>query len=105
MSLFWSIRYFVRALARSDKIATALSMPFFWLRFVDRVADERYASDGANGVYFIGRRAKRALRPRQMVSYYPGPGRQPASAGLKQACQSATITTSSGSAGARASRT
>jgi SAM-dependent methyltransferase len=105
MSLFWSIRYFVRSLLRSDKLATAVSMPFFWLRYLDRWAGGRHASDGANGVYFIGRRAAVALRPRQMVAYYQGPVRAAAVETLETAWPSATTTKSSASNGTQPSRT
>ncbi|MCB1520833.1 MAG: class I SAM-dependent methyltransferase [Hyphomicrobiaceae bacterium] len=92
LSLFWSIRYFIRSLARSDKIATALSMPFFWLRYLDRFADPRYASDAANGVYFIGRRSEWSLRPRQMLAYYTGPQSELAGGQLEPVWPSATTT-------------
>lgn len=72
-TLVWAIRYFFRALTRSDKAATLLTVPFSWLRLVDRMADERYSSDAANGVYFLGRRAEGRIGPRDMIAYYPGP--------------------------------
>jgi len=106
LSLFWSLRYFIRALTRSDKVATALAMPFFWLRYLDRLADPRFASDGANGVYFIGRRSERSLRPRQMLAYYPGPAKEPvAGVELEPAWPSVTIMKSSVSPATPASRT
>lgn len=72
-TLVWAIRYFFRTLTRSDKVATLLTVPFSWLRLVDRIADERYACDAANGVYFLGRRAAGQVTPRDMIAYYPGP--------------------------------
>lgn len=72
-TLVWAIRYFFRTLTRSDKAATVLTVPFSWLRLVDRVTDERYAADAANGVYFLGRRATSQLARRDMIDYYPGP--------------------------------
>jgi SAM-dependent methyltransferase len=70
MAAIWSIRYLVRALTRSDKLATALSLLFFWLRFADRFCGRREAADGATGVYFLGRRSAQAIGPKAMVGYY-----------------------------------
>ncbi|MDX2307960.1 MAG: class I SAM-dependent methyltransferase [Hyphomicrobium sp.] len=105
LSLFWSIRYFMRSLVRSDKVATALTLPFFWLRFADKWAGGHFAGDGANGVYFIGRRAERTLRPRQMISYYNGTGGIEAlDENLETEWPSATITKPSGYLATPASR-
>ncbi|MBV8848299.1 MAG: class I SAM-dependent methyltransferase [Methylobacteriaceae bacterium] len=72
-SLVWSLRYFFRALTKSDRAGTLLALPFFWLRYFDRWADSRYAGDAANAVYFLGRRAEKPLAPYDMIAYYPGP--------------------------------
>ncbi len=72
-SLLWAIRYLVRALTGSNKGATAAAAPFFWLRYFDRLCRRDYATDAANGVYFLGRRSTMALAPRDMIAYYPGP--------------------------------
>jgi len=72
-SLIWSIRYLVRSLTRSNKLATGVALAFFWLRFMDRLADPAYASDAANGVFFLGRKNATPLAPRDMIAYYPGP--------------------------------
>jgi len=72
-SLIWAIRYLARALTGSNKAATAVAAPFFWLRYLDRFCRRDYAADAANGVYFLGRRSTVALAPRDMIAYYPGP--------------------------------
>lgn len=72
VALIWSIRYFLRALGAGDKWARLASVPFFWLRYADRLARPRQNADAASGTYFLGRRSERALSPRDMVSYYDG---------------------------------
>jgi SAM-dependent methyltransferase len=72
-ALIWSIRYFFRSLTGSNKGATLASAPFFWLRYFDRLCRRDYATDAANGVYFLGRRSTMTLAPRDMIAYYPGP--------------------------------
>jgi hypothetical protein len=72
-SLVWSLRYFFRALTRSNRLGTLLALPFFWLRYFDVLTGPRYASDGANAVYFLGMHAEKPLAPHDMIPYYPGP--------------------------------
>jgi hypothetical protein len=61
-----------RALTRSDKIGTFVGLCFFFLRFLDRFIDQRYASDSACGVYFLGRNGGPRMGPREALAYYPG---------------------------------
>ena len=58
-SLRWSINYFVRALTRSVTLGRIAGLAFFWLSHVDRFLDPRHSLDGANSVYFLGRKAGR----------------------------------------------
>jgi SAM-dependent methyltransferase len=71
-SAVWALRYLFRGLFRSEKIATLLSLAVFPLRFLDRLIPADFASDAANGVWFLGRRSETALSPREMPGYYPG---------------------------------
>ena len=71
-SLVWSIRYLARAVSRSDKIGSLVGLCFFWLRYLDRLADGRRAVDSACGVFFLGRLADRRMTPREAIAYYPG---------------------------------
>jgi SAM-dependent methyltransferase len=73
----WSIRYLLRALGVPDKAATALTLPFFLLRFLDRFARRRNNADAASGVYFMGRRSDVTLRPADMLAYYERQVAQP----------------------------
>ena len=70
--LFQAMRYAFGAAVGNRRIGSALAAPFFWLRFLDVLADRRHASDCASGVYFLGRRSERALSPSEMPSFYRG---------------------------------
>jgi SAM-dependent methyltransferase len=70
--LLWAWRYLMAGLLRSRTAGALATLPFFWLRFLDRLVDARHASDGASCVYFYGRRCDRALTVRELVASYPG---------------------------------
>lgn len=71
-SLLWSIRYLARSLFRSDKIGSAFVLAFFWLRYLDRLIDDRHRADAATGVFFLGKKSGTAIEPRDLVAYFPG---------------------------------
>lgn len=66
----WAIRYLFRALGTGNKVATLLSVPFFWLRFLDALTGRRSGIDAASGTYFLGVKSDRTLSAREMVRYY-----------------------------------
>lgn len=66
----WSLRYLWRALGVGNHWATLLVLPFFWLRFLDRLTQRGPNADGAAGVYFLGAKSDKALEPKDMVAYY-----------------------------------
>jgi SAM-dependent methyltransferase len=68
--LVWSIRYFCRALGAGDKLSLLITLPFFWLRFLDRFAHGRAVADAASGFFFLGRRADLTIDPHSMTEYY-----------------------------------
>jgi SAM-dependent methyltransferase len=70
VALVWSIRYLSRALGSGEALSRLVSLPFFWLRYLDRLARGRAAADGASGVFFLGRRSEARLSPKAMPSYY-----------------------------------
>ena len=80
--MIWSIRHLVRAIFRSNKAGTAAAMAFFWLRYLDRLTDGRFAADSASGVYFLGRKSRRAIGHGDIIAYYDCLDRQPANARL-----------------------
>ena len=57
---------------RNRKIGEILTLPFFWLRWLDWLIGKSYASDGASGVFFLGRRSDTAIEPRDVVSAFRG---------------------------------
>ena len=52
VALVWSIRYFCRALGAGDKLSLLISLPFFWIRFLDAFARGRAVADAASGFSF-----------------------------------------------------
>jgi SAM-dependent methyltransferase len=70
VALVWSIRYFSRALGAADKLSRLISIPFFWIRFLDAFARGRAVADAASGFFFLGRRAEQAIDPHAMPKYY-----------------------------------
>jgi len=70
--LIWSIRSALTSLFRSPKIGELLTLPFFWLRWIDGLSEAGHASDGAGGVFFLGRRTDIPIEPRDMVDAYRG---------------------------------
>src|SRR3569833_1135941 len=68
----WAVQYLAGALFSSYKIGKMASVPFFWLRYLDRWANPKFASDGASGIYYLGRKAEAALGPHDIVSEYRG---------------------------------
>jgi len=63
VALIWSIRYFCRALGAGDKLSLLISLPFFWIRFLDTFARGRAVADAASGFFFLGRRADEVIDP------------------------------------------
>ena len=69
-ALRWSIQYLVRSLTGSHKLGKAVSLLFFWTRFLDRAGKRRSNADAASGVYFLGRKAIAPIHPHDMISFY-----------------------------------
>ena len=75
IALLWSIRYVVRGLVRT-KLAGILAMvAMLWIRLLDKLTPEFFAIDSSTTVFFIGRKADRTLKPKDMIAYYRGAGR------------------------------
>jgi SAM-dependent methyltransferase len=73
LSLYWSARYFSRALLRERRVADMLSLPFLLFSLFDRLLPLTHKIEGANGVCFMGRKSARPLRPGELISGYLGP--------------------------------
>jgi SAM-dependent methyltransferase len=66
-----SIHYLMRALGANSKVAMVATIPFAWLRLLDRFGRPRQTADAATGHYFLGQRsAAQALHETDMVAYY-----------------------------------
>jgi SAM-dependent methyltransferase len=74
VALIWSIRYFFRALGAGDKMSRVISLPFFWIRYLDRFARGRAVADAASGFFFLGQRTDQAINPYSMLRYYDQQG-------------------------------
>ncbi len=72
LSLYWAAKYFFRGVTRSRKAGALLSLPFLMFAWLDRFISASHRIDGANGVYFLGRKSGRALSPSQIVAAYQG---------------------------------
>lgn len=70
IAFLWSMRYLLRALGAGEKISRALPLLFCWIRFLDRFCQSRQSSDGAGGVFFLGRRSETRISAASMVRYY-----------------------------------
>ena len=71
-SLRWSINYFVRALTRSVTLGRVAGLAFFWLSYLDPILDPAHSLDGANSVYFLGRKGGQAMTPPEAIEHYRG---------------------------------
>lgn len=65
-----AIRHLVAALTRSSVIGRLASLPFFWIRCLDRWCEPRRRLDSAGGLFFFGRRRDREMTPAELVRFY-----------------------------------
>jgi SAM-dependent methyltransferase len=72
IQMAWSIEHLVTGLLRSRTAGRIARLLFFWVQWLDEWIPERFAIDGASCVFFFGRKAERALTPREMVAEYRG---------------------------------
>ncbi|MBT1159331.1 methyltransferase domain-containing protein [Aminobacter anthyllidis] len=70
IGLLWSICYFVRSITGSNKVATIVTAPFFWLRLIEKLAKRGLALDAASGLFFMGSKAGQSLKANEMPDYY-----------------------------------
>ena len=72
-ALRWSVDYFV---ARPDPVGASsaglVALCFFWLSYLDRFLDRRHSADAASSVFFLGRKADRAISRKEILDYYQG---------------------------------
>lgn len=70
LSALWSLRVLARGLGLGPKGALITTSLFAWLNRLDSAVARRWREDGANGVWFVGRRREGSMSPRDMVAYY-----------------------------------
>ncbi|MHC3467676.1 methyltransferase domain-containing protein [Streptomyces sp. 7R007] len=70
--LLWSLDHLVRGLTRSALAGRAARGLLCWLRALDRLVPERYATDDATAFYFLGRKSGREMTAAQIIAYYGG---------------------------------
>jgi SAM-dependent methyltransferase len=51
--LLWSVDHLVRGLMRSELVGKLARVPFFWLRYLDRLIPTAFAMDNASAYYFL----------------------------------------------------
>ncbi|TWJ08631.1 class I SAM-dependent methyltransferase [Altererythrobacter ishigakiensis] len=69
-NLLLAIRYAIRAWTGSGALALCFTLPFFWLRFLDRFGPKRSQLDAAAGIYFYGRLSENPLVAQALPRYY-----------------------------------
>jgi hypothetical protein len=72
LSLYWSARYFLRAVLRSRRIADLISLPFLVFSAFDPFLPLHRKIEGANGVCFLGRKGERPVPQDELISHYLG---------------------------------
>jgi SAM-dependent methyltransferase len=70
--MLWSIRYFVDSFFGTRRFGIVVAMLFFWLRFFENIGRPEPVTDGASGVYFLGRRSDGSMTPKEVIAYYKG---------------------------------
>lgn len=72
LSLYWSARYFCRAVLGRRRLADVISLPLIGFSILDRFLSLEHKIEGANGVRFLGRKVERPLRREDLISCYLG---------------------------------
>ena len=72
LSVYWSVKYLFRGLTQNRTVANILSLPFGVLALLDRFMPKSQLIDGANGVYFLGRKGETDFDLKQISTEYLG---------------------------------
>ncbi len=64
------LRYLAAALLRSYRAAQIVTLPFVWLRLLDRFCDPRWSLDACAGLFFYGRKAATPLSASGLIAFY-----------------------------------
>ncbi len=71
-TLIWALRYALAGLLRSYRLGLLATLPFAWLRLIDRLVPEPFALDAANGVWFLGRKRAETESLPDLIAGYRG---------------------------------
>lgn len=72
-ALLWSITAALTGLFRSQKAGNLVAtLLFFWVRFLDYAVAAPFAIDTACGLYFLGRKAAKAISPKDAIGSFQG---------------------------------
>jgi SAM-dependent methyltransferase len=65
-----ALRYLASSLFRSTKMGQLLTLPFIWLRLLDRLCDDRKGLDAAGGLFFYGRKTSASVPLKAIIPFY-----------------------------------
>ncbi len=65
-----AVRYLAQSLFRNEKLGSLATLPFLWLRWLDRFCGNRRGMDAAPAPFFYGRRRECGITPRQLIAFY-----------------------------------
>ncbi|MEL7491276.1 MAG: methyltransferase domain-containing protein [Pseudomonadota bacterium] len=71
-TFMWAADYLARGVFRSRTAGKLAKLAVFWAQYLDNLIPERYAVDGASGVYFYGRKAARSISADEVIRHYKG---------------------------------
>ena len=69
-SALWAFDYLVRALSGRRIAGSVARLSMWWLAVLDRFIKPGRELDGANGVFFYGRKSDDELRPSDIIAHY-----------------------------------
>ena len=72
LSFYWSARYLAWGIVRNRALATLISAPFALFALLDLAIPPPRRIDGANGVYFLGKKSDEPLALRDLPKAYKG---------------------------------
>lgn len=72
-ALLWSICAMLGGVSRNRNIGNLIgTLLFFWVRWFDAVIPTPYAIDSACGLFFFGRKAEKAISPKEVICEFQG---------------------------------
>ena len=72
IQFMWAADYLARSVFRSRAAGKIAKLAFFWTQYLDRIMPEKFAVDGASGVYFLGRKSQASISAKDIIEHYKG---------------------------------